>query len=240
MLSVNDRKKYIVRQNHELSDITANLTPYYLSRASPYIFLQCIKCAYRGLKTTTKQCVYWALMQHRTARSEFLPVSSLNLLTSQTSLYFCNLNLKSSTYWYRISCIFWSSWILTATDTIHEQLRFLWCFNANSSEQFLMKKTYKQVRFLCSIWISTEVTLPKLMTSNTLSDLSLETEQRNVPLELAARSCIAPRWLRKCFTNSISSSSFFQNFMWPSQLPVIMKSVLWVKQKDMVCSNNYG
>ena len=84
------------------------------------------------------------------------------------------------------------------------------------------------------------MTLPKLTTSNTLSDLSLETEQRNVPLELAARSCIAPRWLRKCFTNSISSSSFFQNFMWPSQLPVIMKSVLWMKQKDVVCSNNYS
>ena len=35
--------------------------------------------------------------------------------------------------------------------------------------------------------------LPKLITSNTFSDLSLEIEQRNVPFELAAKSCIGPR-----------------------------------------------
>jgi hypothetical protein len=34
--------------------------------------------------------------------------------------------------------------------------------------------------------------LPKLRTSNILNDLSLDIEQRSVPFELAARSCIGP------------------------------------------------
>ena len=46
-LSVNDRQKYNVRHNHELSDITANLTPHRLSWASSDIFIQCIKCPIR-------------------------------------------------------------------------------------------------------------------------------------------------------------------------------------------------
>ena len=37
----------------------------------------------------------------------------------------------------------------------------------------------------------------------------------------------APRWLRRCFTNSMPMSVFFfQNLMWPSQLAEMMKSVL--------------
>jgi len=77
-LSVNERKKY-VRHNHELSDITANLTPHCLSWASSDIFIQCIKCAHTELKTSTKETAYRELMQYRTARSEFLPISSFNL-----------------------------------------------------------------------------------------------------------------------------------------------------------------
>ena len=46
---------------------------------------------------------------------------------------------------------------------------------------------------------------------------------------ITARSCTyhetrnLPRWLRKCFTNSMLCLCFLQNLMWPSQLAVIMK-----------------
>jgi hypothetical protein len=73
--------------------------------------------------------------------------------------------------------------------------------------------TFADFKFQQLYTFCMEANLPKLMMSNILSDLSLEIEHSSVPPELAARSCIGPRWLRKCFTNSISSSSFFQNFM---------------------------
>lgn len=68
--------------------------------------------------------------------------------------------------------------------------------------------------------------LPKLTTSNTLMDLSFDTEHKSVPTWFVLRHWMFPRWQRKCFTNSIPSSCFFQNLTWPSTLPVTTKSVL--------------
>lgn len=45
-----------------------------------------------------------------------------------------------------------------------------------------------------------------------------------------------PKWLRKCLTNSIPSSTFFQNLTCPSWLAVITKSVLQIQ----TCKRNKG
>ena len=53
---------------------------------------------------------------------------------------------------------------------------------------------------------------------------------KRVPELLMDASWMLPKWPRKCLTNSIPLSSFFQNLMWPSQLNVIMNPVLmWFK-----------
>lgn len=95
--------------------------------------------------------------------------------------------------------------------------------------------------------------MSKFTTSNTFMAWSSPTEQKRAPSALTAMLSITPahkamfilriqhvsclkmhswflfilRWLRKCFTNSIPSSSFFfQNLTWPSWLAVMTKSDL--------------
>lgn len=91
--------------------------------------------------------------------------------------------------------------------------------------------------------------ISKLITSNILRDLSKEIVHKRVPLKLSLMSTMGayfqqkivktnknkfriiiskiPKWVRKCLTNSMPSSPFFQNFTWPSALAVMTKSVLF-------------
>ena len=67
---------------------------------------------------------------------------------------------------------------------------------------------------------------PKLTMSKTFMDLSSDTVHNRSPSELVAMPTTFPKWARKCFTNSIPVSCFFQNLTCPSMLAVIRKSVL--------------
>ena len=62
--------------------------------------------------------------------------------------------------------------------------------------------------------------------SKTFMDLSSDTVHNRSPSELVAMPTTFPKWARKCFTNSIPVSCFFQNLTCPSMLAVIRKSVL--------------
>jgi len=71
-------------------------------------------------------------------------------------------------------------------------------------------------------------TLPKLVTSNTLTVLSLLALTNIEPSALTATPVTGPKWPLYCFTNSIPTACFFQNLTTPSTEVVIRKSVCGV------------
>ena len=113
-----------------------------------------------------------------------------------------------------------------------------WNFFLNNKNSYYFLTTYTQIVATGSrsAWINEQakgtksslimLIISKLMTSKTLSDLSKDIVHNKVPSKLSVMSIKSDKWVRKCFTNSIPSSCFFQNLTWPSVLPVIIKSVL--------------
>mmetsp|Transcript_2047 Transcript_2047/g.6006 ORF Transcript_2047/g.6006 Transcript_2047/m.6006 type:complete len:200 (+) Transcript_2047:978-1577(+) len=78
--------------------------------------------------------------------------------------------------------------------------------------------------------------MSKLQTSKSFRALSSPIVARSRPSFVSVMPTSAPRWARKCFTNSMPSACFFQNLMWPSTLPVIRKPVTRLEQMQQTVS----